>query len=208
MTGALFLNLQMFQAFCGKKYFPHVLLVTTMWNNTRDNIAAQQELLFRERELAATPEFWGDMIAHGAKVQQFHGDKASGLDIIRLLYQQEHARKPHIMKQFGQGYMLPDTGAGQVMTAEIIRQEKRREKEEREEREEIEAEQLSRRQEPVPTSRSGWSRTIARPHYQRQPPTLPARRSRTEGDNRRQPNPDALQAARFVSYSSWSFGPS
>jgi hypothetical protein len=28
------------------------------------------------------------------------------------------------MKQFDQGYMLPDTVAGQVMTAEIIRQER------------------------------------------------------------------------------------
>lgn len=124
MTGASFLNLQMFQAFCGEKYFPQVVLVTTMWNKIWDNNAAQQELLTRERELATTPEFWGDMIAHGAKVKQFHGDRASGLNIIKLLYQQEHARRPCIMKQFDQGYMLPDTVAGQVMTAEIIRQER------------------------------------------------------------------------------------
>ncbi|KAJ5081175.1 hypothetical protein N7456_013413 [Penicillium angulare] len=197
MTGASFLNLQMFQAFCGDKYLPHVVLVTTMWNTIRDNAAAQQELLFRERELATTPEFWGGMHARGAQVKQFHGDRASGLDIIHLLYQQEHARKPRIMEQFDRGYMLPNTGAGQVMTAEIIRQEKRREKEEREEREEIEAERLRLRQEPASTSSSRSSRTTARPHSQRQPPMLPTKGTQTESD-RRQPNRDAMQAAQAV----------
>ncbi|KAJ6013527.1 hypothetical protein N7540_008118 [Penicillium herquei] len=216
MTGASFLNLQMFQAFCGEKYFPQVVLVTSMWNTIRDNNAAQQELLSRERELAATPQFWGDMIAGGAKVKQFYSDRASALDIIQLLYQQEHARRPRIMKQLDKGTILPDTSAGQVMTAEIIRQEKKREKEEREEREEIEAERLSRRQEFAPSSRS--SRPTARPHNQRQPPTNPARGSQAEGFNRRlgpqgQPNIDALEAARVVYsnyYPGWpfKFGPS
>ncbi|CAI7632783.1 unnamed protein product [Penicillium palitans] len=208
MTGASFLNLQMFQAFCGDKYFPQVVLVTTMWNTIWDNNAAQQELRSRERELATTPEFWGNMISHGAKVKQFHGNRASGLDIIHLLYQQEHTRRPHIMKQFGQGYMLPGTGAGQVMTAEIIRQEKRREKEEREEREEREAERSSRGQEIALTSRSRGSRTTAQPHYQREPPTLPARGPQTESVGRRQSNPDAMQAAQAAYLSSRSFGPS
>lgn len=195
MTGASFLNLQMFQAFCGDKYFPQVVLVTTMWNTIPDNAAAQQELLSRERELTTRPEFWGDMIARGAQVEQFHGDRASGLDIIHLLYQQEHARKPRIMEQFDRGYMLPDTGAGQVMTAEIIRQEKRREKEEREEREEMEAERLRLRQELASTSSSRCSRTTARPHNQRQPPMLPTKGTETDSAGRRQPNRDAMQAA-------------
>lgn len=138
------------------------------------------------------------MIAHGAKVKQFHGDGASGLDIIHLLYQQEHARKPRIMTQFDQRYILPDTGAGQVMTAEIRRQEKRREKEERDEREEMEAERLSRPQQLALTSGSRWSRTTAQPHNGRQPPPLPARRPQTEGVVRRQPNPDAMRAAWVV----------
>ncbi|KAJ5633944.1 hypothetical protein N7528_001786 [Penicillium herquei] len=218
MTGASFLNLQMFKAFCGEKYFPQVVLATTMWNTIRDNNAAQQELLSRERELATTPEFWGDMIAWGAKVKQFHGDKASGLDIVHMIYQQEHARRPRIMKELDQGYLLPDTEAGQVMTAEIRRQQRRREEEEIEEREEIEleAERLRRQQELAPRSRS--SRSTARTHTQRHSSTLPVRGSQAGGADRRvgpqrQPDLNAVQAAQ-ISYSTYyvgwpfKFGPS
>ncbi|KAJ5727915.1 hypothetical protein N7493_005735 [Penicillium malachiteum] len=209
MTGASFLNLQMFKAFCGEKYFPQVVFVTTMWNTIRDNNAAQQELLSRERELATTPEFWGDMIARGAKVKQFHRDRASGLGIVHLIYQQEHARRPRIMKELDQGYLLPDTEAGQVMTAEIRRQQRRREEEEIEEREEIEleAERLRRQQEVAPSSRS--SRSTARIHTQRNPSTLPARGSQAGGADRRgpqrQPNINAVQAAQ-ISYSTYYLG--
>lgn len=210
MTGASFLNLQMFQAFCGEKYSPQVVFVTAMWNTIGDNNAAQQQLISREKELAATPKFWGDMITHGARVRQFHGDRASGLDIIHLLYQQEHGRKPRIMSEFDHGYILPDTGAGQVITAEIMRQQKRREKEEREEREEIEAEQSSRRRALSLNNSPRRPQTAPRPHIQRRPPPPPpppARGPQREGPHRHQPNPAARQAAQFVYYSRWSVGP-
>lgn len=212
MTGASFLNLKMFQAFCGEKFFPQVVLVTTMWNTIRNNDAAQQEMISRERELATTPEFWGNMIHDGATVKQFHGDRSSGLDIIHLLYHQGHTRRPRITQQLAQGYMLPDTGAGQVMMAEIIRQEERMEREEREEREEIEAERLIRQREqaaigPLPRSQT-WSQTHAGPRGRGQPPRLPARSRHTERADQRQPHPTAVRAAQVVHYSSWTFRPS
>ena len=122
------------------------------------------------------------------------------------------------MKELDQGYLLPDTEAGQVMTAEIRRQQRRREEEEIEEREEmeLEAERLRRQQELALGSRS--SRSTARTHAQRHSSTLPVRGSQAGGADRRvgpqrQPDLNAVQAAQ-ISYSSYyvgwpfKFGPS
>lgn len=80
MDGGAMRNLKMFRKLCGDKPMRNVIITSSFWGSISDEIAEAHET-----ELVEKPEFWGDMIAHGARVSRFTGDRRSALDILLSL---------------------------------------------------------------------------------------------------------------------------
>ncbi|KAL7268425.1 hypothetical protein RUND412_008954 [Rhizina undulata] len=123
VSGSTMKNFRMFQALCGENNMPNVSLATSMWDNV-----SETEGLEREKELIVTKNFWGGMIAMGAKYYRWKRTKESAIGIaspivhmppIVLLLQEE-------LKETGN---LAQTSAGRQVQSD---QEKEVEKPEEE----------------------------------------------------------------------------
>ena len=84
MSGPAFKNLKMFRLLCGDRALPNVVLATTRWSDPthKQEYQEQQE---RQAELISRPEYWGDLIYHGATSALYDGTYASALSIISHL---------------------------------------------------------------------------------------------------------------------------
>lgn len=81
MEGSDIRTLKLFKSLVGKKAFPYIVFVTTMWGRVSE---ADMEVAYaRERELK--DEFWREMILDGSRVQRFLGTKYSAEGIISQL---------------------------------------------------------------------------------------------------------------------------
>lgn len=63
MQGSAIKNIQLFRSLCGDDALSKVVLVTTMWDIEKRDIAER-----REKELKETTKYWGNMIT---KVRPF-----------------------------------------------------------------------------------------------------------------------------------------
>ena len=72
---------RLFEKICGPNAFGHVVIATTMWSELRDESEGQS----RVQQRKAAPDFWGQMIDHGAQVVKHHNTAASAISIIRSL---------------------------------------------------------------------------------------------------------------------------
>ncbi|RAQ65325.1 hypothetical protein COH20_008621 [Aspergillus flavus] len=98
MQGSALKNIRMFQSLFGENDMANVVLVTTRWNSvTKDEGVSQL------RELLEKDRFWGGMIAAGARHEALL-DPPVELEILRELKA---------------GKSLEQTGAGQVVSAEL-----------------------------------------------------------------------------------------
>jgi len=78
MTGASLKNLRMFDSLCGQDALPSVILVTTMWDEIREEAGVR-----REKELIDT--FWKDMADSGCKTARFNHAYDSAWKIVDSL---------------------------------------------------------------------------------------------------------------------------
>jgi hypothetical protein len=72
-------NLRMFKKLCGEENFGNVILGITWWDKEDPEVAAS-----REKILAETPQFWGDMIAKGSKIRRIPHEDAKACTKILL----------------------------------------------------------------------------------------------------------------------------
>jgi hypothetical protein len=80
MQGSARRNLLMFKKLCGDGCFEHVVLATTMWEQVDPQRGSD-----RERELLATPDFWGYMKDRRAQVKRHYKTRESALAIVEAL---------------------------------------------------------------------------------------------------------------------------
>lgn len=114
-TGKDILSLRILKALCGKRFYKHVLVVTTMW----DRIVPDLQRECEEREKAIRQTHWDDMCAGGAKICRFYGDEKS-LDKIldSIIESAEGAPSLKIVTQLSERVSLEGTDAGQIATEE------------------------------------------------------------------------------------------
>lgn len=77
MGGTALRNTRMFSKLVGKDAFKNVILATTFWEQVpvKDGVR-------REIELRETPDFWGDMLDHGAKIVRLRNEQRAGLRLL------------------------------------------------------------------------------------------------------------------------------
>ncbi|KAK5658017.1 hypothetical protein OQA88_2571 [Cercophora sp. LCS_1] len=162
LTGSARLNLDIARVLCGQRFYPRLILLTTMWNKIpADSIRADCEK--REGQLMASRTHWGDLSAGGCNVLRFDGTRESA---IHVLDQSRglpggNARPPELdmMAELRGGMTVEETGAGRV----VVEERKRREKQREEELMEIKAEEeerlrLERKKAEKMASREGHGR--------------------------------------------------
>lgn len=70
-------NLRVFKTLCGEENFDKIILGITWWDQLDPQVA-----LAREQMLYDTPEFWGDMISKGSRIQRIPHDKAQCIQLV------------------------------------------------------------------------------------------------------------------------------
>ncbi|KAI9787689.1 MAG: hypothetical protein M1839_000220 [Geoglossum umbratile] len=138
LTGMSRMNLQISRAMCGEQFYPHIILVTTMWN-TIPNETVMNEAAEREKQLLQLPAFWGDMIAQRCKYERFFGTPESGIQILTLFQSLDKAPLLHIEAEL-RVKGLKDTNAAAV----ILEERRQRERARLEEMEELREEEEER----------------------------------------------------------------
>ena len=67
----------MFKKLCGEENFGNIVLGITWWDEEDDDVARA-----REETLRSTPEFWGDMIKKGSRVQRVPMDSEGCVNLL------------------------------------------------------------------------------------------------------------------------------
>ena len=73
-------NLHMFKKLCGQENFGNIVLGTTWWDQEDSDIAQA-----REEVLKTTPEFWGDMVMEGSRVERISRERQHCIDLLLSL---------------------------------------------------------------------------------------------------------------------------
>ncbi|KAK6823710.1 hypothetical protein RU639_006286 [Aspergillus parasiticus] len=119
MQGSALKNIRMFRSLVGENNMANVVLVTTRWNSvTRD------EGVSRLRELLEKDKFWGGMIAAGARHEALLNVEVDCQRIVQSLLRQ-HPVELEVLRELKAGKSLEQTGAGQVVSAELRKMEQK-----------------------------------------------------------------------------------
>ncbi|KAF2174954.1 hypothetical protein K469DRAFT_684828 [Zopfia rhizophila CBS 207.26] len=135
VAGSSLKSLRIFENICGEENFPNIVLVTTMWNllGPRNGYKMGED---RETTLKMKDEFFGKMVAGGAKMMRDDGDQASADDIIKYISRQKSRVVTAIQREIVDGKRhLGETAVGQLLHGDLT-QARRRYEMEREELEE------------------------------------------------------------------------
>ncbi|KAF8441308.1 P-loop containing nucleoside triphosphate hydrolase protein [Boletus edulis BED1] len=81
MSGSAYRNLQMFGRLCGSVPLPRTRLITTMWDQSKDQAAG----IRRETQLKDDFGFWRALIQGGARAHKFHNTAESAQEIVGSL---------------------------------------------------------------------------------------------------------------------------
>jgi hypothetical protein len=118
-TGSSRMSLNILMAMCGERFFPHIVLASSMWNRLPSD-GAVAEAVAREQELFDS--FWGDMLRKCAMPMRYMGSLESGQAIIKAVLA-THNAPPMSLEIELQDRCIQETAAGRFITAEIRRRE-------------------------------------------------------------------------------------
>ncbi|KAI6141058.1 hypothetical protein BKA82DRAFT_1005953 [Pisolithus tinctorius] len=109
-------NYKIFKELCGKDNCKNVILVTTMWDEVREEVGSE-----REQELQS--DFWRAMISLGSTTRRFEGTTESARDIINsvsILQPAEH-RPLQIQREMVDKHLpLDRTSAGRTIIDRLL----------------------------------------------------------------------------------------
>ncbi|EQB46468.1 hypothetical protein CGLO_14483 [Colletotrichum gloeosporioides Cg-14] len=108
-------NFDMFRYLCGDNFFSNVFLVTTFWDELKDNETGEK----RERELLKKPDWWSEMKSKGSQIRRFSNTQQSAVDLLW-----EVAGLPPVVLQVQkemveQGLDVVNTTAGVALNHEL-----------------------------------------------------------------------------------------
>jgi hypothetical protein len=116
--GCAMQNLKMFKKMCGQSCLPNVVLMTTMWGGSREQLALQEA---RELQLKTSDDFWAGLIRLGAQAKRYIGTRECGLAII-----EDMLSRPQIVLDIqrqivDEGKNLNETAAGQQLREDMAK---------------------------------------------------------------------------------------
>ncbi|KAL2867562.1 uncharacterized protein BJX67DRAFT_380913 [Aspergillus lucknowensis] len=92
MQGSALKNLFMFKKLCGRDALKNVILATTMWEQVSPEDGER-----RERELARTSEFWGEMILRGAQIKRHWNNGESAWELVNIFASKDSTRQKAVL---------------------------------------------------------------------------------------------------------------
>lgn len=128
MSGAALKSLGIFRRICGESYFPHIALVSTMWESlkgTEARVAAEARLT----DLIEKPEFWADLVGRGSVAFQHDGSANSAMNIVKNLLKRSQQASLQLQLEMRQGKTLAKTEAGSFVEGEVLKMRESYEKE-------------------------------------------------------------------------------
>jgi hypothetical protein len=109
MTGTSFGNLRTFESICGPDVMRSVVLVTTMWDEVKEEAGVQ-----REAELMKT--FWKGMADNGCRTERFYHTSESAWNIVGQVMQGGSCKTLQLQEEMGNsGKSLSETAAHEVI---------------------------------------------------------------------------------------------
>ncbi|KAF2161974.1 hypothetical protein M409DRAFT_27700 [Zasmidium cellare ATCC 36951] len=121
VVGSFLLNLSTFEQLCGPEPLKNVVLVGSHW----DVMACYDKGTEEQRWSELVDEFWAEMIHGGASTRKLNcRDASSGLKVIELLLSNLPTPLQIQREMVEQGKAIIETGAGQVVNAELLKQER------------------------------------------------------------------------------------
>jgi hypothetical protein len=106
---------RLFEKVCGPNAFPNVVIATTMWSELNDESIGNK----RVQERQDSEDFWGAMVAKGAKVARHDNTQTSARNIVKMLVNKPKTSTQMQDELFANGGVLSKTSAGQQMNSDI-----------------------------------------------------------------------------------------
>ena len=119
-------NLRMFRELCGENCLRNVILLTTMWSGSANDISLQEE---RERQLITDNDFWAGLLRLGARTMRYDNTAPRALEIVQDLMQRSQIVLEIQRELVVEGRNLNETSAGIQLRLEIAAAEERHKKE-------------------------------------------------------------------------------
>lgn len=110
----------MFRKLCGQDALKNVILATTMWDRIEPS-----EGEARERELIATPEYWGWMQTQGSTVFRYTGSLASAHHIIGFFLEKAPTVLDIQQQMVDDKKAIYETSAGRALDGHLDRERQR-----------------------------------------------------------------------------------
>ncbi|KAF2745785.1 hypothetical protein M011DRAFT_459693 [Sporormia fimetaria CBS 119925] len=129
VAGSSLKSLRIFEKLCGEENYPCVILVTTMWNLLSD---ADQRGMGEQRldTLKSKEEFFGKMVAGGAKSMRDDGTLKSAHEIIGRIAQQKSRVITALQRELADvGRTLEETAVGAFLREHLEQARQRFERE-------------------------------------------------------------------------------
>lgn len=143
-SGKDMLRLHLLQALCGPDFYPHITIVSTMWNRI-PNDGVKNECDRRLTELLDSPRHWGGLMGSlsgkGGNHFAFLGDRESALAVMSHVREAGHHKiSPQIVQELDSGTPLEKTAAAEIIVRERRKREEKMRQNIEEEKAELEAE--------------------------------------------------------------------
>ncbi|KAJ3578444.1 hypothetical protein NPX13_g2123 [Xylaria arbuscula] len=82
ISGSTLRGFRMLEKICGFATAPRIFLVSTMWNQLHENIAARREAEARMVELRITHDYWQPLSERGSRITRFWANTTSAVIIL------------------------------------------------------------------------------------------------------------------------------
>ena len=119
VSGSCKKMMEVVQNLVGVEAFPHVVLVSTMWQDLARNSTALEVARRHEAELEGTEGFWGAICKGGSEVMRWDGSRNSALAMIDYLSLLQSKSGPVLLliqqEVVDLGLQLSKTKAGKAM---------------------------------------------------------------------------------------------
>jgi hypothetical protein len=140
MQGSARKNLVTFNKLCGEGALKRVILASTMWDITREEVA-----VMREQELKETSHFWGWMLSQGSSCHRYNNTPESARQIVLSLIGRGDPIVTDLQTQMvDNGLSLEETAAGRDLNTALRKEIKKLTQEQRALEEHIKAAEKTR----------------------------------------------------------------
>ncbi|KAG9186351.1 hypothetical protein G6011_02907 [Alternaria panax] len=131
MSGSSLKSLRIFEKICGERHFRDVVVVTTMWSSLK-TVEARDAAMTRQQTMEERPEFFGNLMRAGARMEKHQGDSQSGIRIVESLADRRKTVVLQLQHEMRGGVKLEGTTAGKYLEGELAHTRKRYEAQKRE----------------------------------------------------------------------------